>query len=361
MAPTTVKSGDTDIYAPTTVSGDTKMQSSASSSACASSTAASSSDSCSASSSGQPLSRVREEIEEEEADSDDCLERKEVHYETDGHLLEQEPDHDVDDEVEEELDPQRDGDQVTGNEYGNEYDRDGYGESENVDEMMVEGPGSVRMEQNHQNLRNLQNVRNEEDQRDGGSVQNGRRTPHDAVRGVYGDRKGHRGVPTWQSPPVSMRRLNGKEQYMALQWQQSGHFGDGIDGMDGGDGIDGGDPEQSSSSDEESNLASSVDYERERRQQRTHTRLAAWRLSNPEAMDAIQQMRLHSNASSRHSIGSQKSNASRSRSRHSRGGMERKRRSMSRKSQSMSARSQGSGHVLCNRVPQQWPMPALGR
>merc|ERR550539_341073 len=64
-APTS-HNGDTefDIYAPTTMSGDTKMQSSASSSACASSTEASSTVSCSAS--DDKLSRVEEEVEEED-------------------------------------------------------------------------------------------------------------------------------------------------------------------------------------------------------------------------------------------------------------------------------------------------------
>merc|ERR1719471_2652350 len=69
-APTSHKSGDTefDIYAPTTMSGDTKLQSSASSSACASSTEASSTVSCSASDDSHKLSRVEEVVEEEERD-----------------------------------------------------------------------------------------------------------------------------------------------------------------------------------------------------------------------------------------------------------------------------------------------------
>merc|ERR1719242_2694331 len=130
MAPTTVKSGDTEVYAPTTVSGDTRRQSSASSSECASSTEASSTSSCSASSEcGQ--SRVHRNGngngDQNESGNvkgnDDCLERKEVHYETDGDLLEQEPDHYVDEDEDQDEDgndeesPLRDGDldDITGN------------------------------------------------------------------------------------------------------------------------------------------------------------------------------------------------------------------------------------------------------
>merc|ERR1712087_201446 len=93
-APTSHKSGDTefDIYAPTTMSGDTKLQSSASSSACASSTEASSTVSCSASDDSHKLSRVQEVVEERDEVDSDCLAWKEVHYETGGQLLEQEPD-----------------------------------------------------------------------------------------------------------------------------------------------------------------------------------------------------------------------------------------------------------------------------
>merc|ERR1719242_88953 len=130
MAPTTVKSGDTEVYAPTTISGDTRRQSSASSSECASSTEASSTSSCSASSEcGQ--SRVHRNGngngDQNESGNvkgnDDCLERKEVHYETDGDLLEQEPDHYVDEDEDQDEDgndeesPLRDGDldDITGN------------------------------------------------------------------------------------------------------------------------------------------------------------------------------------------------------------------------------------------------------
>merc|ERR1719334_1762495 len=109
--------------------------------------------------------------------------------------------------------------------------------------------------------------------------------------------------------PKSARR-RGDEEYMALscQWNKD-------------------EEEVSSSSDEESNLASSVDYEQQclRRKGRTHTRdrLGAWRLSNPEM---IQQIGAPG--------GTKKTSSSR---RSSGGGSHRKgRKSMSRKSKSKS-------------------------
>merc|ERR1719336_2934680 len=67
--------------------------------------------------------------------------------------------------------------------------------------------------------------------------------------------------------------------------------------------------EVSSSSDEESNLASSVDYEQQKRKGRTHTRdrLGALRISNPDIIQQIGRDKgpesVHSNGSSRRSSG----------------------------------------------------------
>jgi len=162
--------------------------------------------------------------------------------------------------------------------------------------------------------------------------------------------RGHHVTGTWKGPsighiaeytmvsPKSKNRRCGDEEYMPLSYQwQHGVDQDNVEVV------------STSSSDEESNLASSVDYEQQqclRKKGRTHTRdrLGAWRLSNPEVIQ--QHIRGPGSVESRRSSG---------------GSQRRGRKSLSRKSKSLSGRTNVSRNMLKNQVPQQWPVPALGK